>query len=298
MRIERLENKISETVSSFRDFERVDRFLRFAGSGNVHNFSIENQIAIFFQNPDATVLAPFDQWKKVGRYPMQGGGISVYPIQENSIFSHFSDIIFDISGTKGQDFHILGITDEHRLVYYRRKGGHLRENNVDDTFRDYFSSEIESYCNAYIASVHQDLSFENMEKSEAVFFLICEFVKVEFFTRVGIKYELPEFCEDVFYNHLFLENMEFDNELFMKVLRVVRVISHEKIRELVNTAQSCEKGKEYGYDREPVGRDNDNGINRADGNESNGKYDGGRSTGVLGRGADGTLSGEIGRAHV
>ena len=28
MRIEKLENKINETVSSFRDFGRVDRFLR------------------------------------------------------------------------------------------------------------------------------------------------------------------------------------------------------------------------------------------------------------------------------
>lgn len=89
MRIEKLENKINETVSSFRDFGRVDRFLRFAGRGNIHNFSIENQIAIFFQNPAATVLAKFDQWKKVGRYPMQGRGVSVYPIQDNSVFSHF-----------------------------------------------------------------------------------------------------------------------------------------------------------------------------------------------------------------
>lgn len=297
MRIEKLENKINETVSSFRDFGRVDRFLRFAGSGNIHNFSIENQIAIFFQNPAATVLAKFDQWKKVGRYPMQGRGVSVYPIQDNSVFSHFSEIVFDVSGTRGKDFHILEITDEHRLVHYRRKDGRLRETDADASFCDCFSAEIESYCVAYLNSAHPDLTFEDPEKADAIFSLICEFSKVEFFTRAGVKYEMSESCESAFYKHLFSDNMEFDHALFTKMLRIVRVVSHEKIRELIDTAQSYEKGKEYGYERESARRDNGNGSKnseRGHARESAGKHDGGRSTDVSGRGTDGTLSGIAG----
>lgn len=297
MRIEKLENKINETVSSFRDFGRVDRFLRFAGSGNIHNFSIENQIAIFWQNPDATVLAKFDQWKKTGRYPVQGSGVSVYPIQNNSVFSHFSEIVFDVSGTKGKDFHILEITDAHRLVHYRRKDGRSQETDADAAFCDCFSAEIESYCEAYLNSAHPDLTFEDPEKADAIFSLICEFSKVEFFTRARIKYEMPESCESAFYKHLFSANMEFDHALFTKMLRVVRVVSHEKIRELIDTAQSYEKGKEYEYERESAGRDNSNGSEepeRRHGRESAGEHDGGRGTDVSGRGTDGALSGIAG----
>lgn len=295
MRIEKLESKINETVFSFRDFGRVDRFLRFAGSGNIHNFSIENQIAIFFQNPDATVLAKFDQWKKVGRYPLQGRGVSVYPFQDNSIFSHFSEIVFDVSGTKGKDFHILEITGEHRLVHYRRKDWRSRKTDADDSFCDGFSMEIENYCESYLNSAHPDLMLEDVEKRDAIFFLIREFSKVEFFTRAGIKYDMSEYCENVFYRYLFSADMEFDHTLFTKMLRVVRVISHEKIRELIDTALSYEKGKEYGYERKSVGRDN-NGSERSEqehDRESIRKYDGERSTGVPGRETDGTLSGIV-----
>lgn len=297
MRIEKLENKINETVSSFRDFGRVDRFLRFAGSGNIHNFSIENQVAIFWQNPDATVLAKFDQWKKVGRYPIQGSGVSVYPIQDNSVLSHYSEIVFDVSGTKGKDFHILEITGEHRLVHYRRKDVHSQETDTDGSFRDCFSVEIENYCEAYLNSAHPDLTFEDPEKADAIFSLIREFSKVEFFTRSGIKYEMPESCESAFYKHLFSVNMEFDHALFTKMLRIVRVISHEKIRELIDTAQSYEKGKEYGYERESVGRDYSNGSGGSEperGSRSIGEHDGGGSTDVSRRGTDGALSGIVG----
>lgn len=297
MRIEKLENKINETVSSFRDFGRVDRFLRFAGSGNIHNFSIENQIAIFWQNPDATVLAKFDQWKKVGRYPIQGSGVSVYPIQDNSILSHFSEIVFDVSGTKGKDFHILEITGEHRLVHYRRKDGHSQETDTDGSFRDCFSAEIENYCEAYLNSAHPDLTFEDPEKADAIFSLICEFSKVEFFTRAGINYEMSESCESAFYKHLFSANMEFDHALFTKMLRIVRVVSHEKIRELIDTAQSYEKGKEYEYERESIGRDNSDGSGGSEperGRESIGEHDRGRSADVSRRGTDGALSGIVG----
>ncbi|MBE6035570.1 MAG: hypothetical protein E7222_12870 [Clostridiales bacterium] len=302
MRIENLEEKIAATIASMRDFNIVTDFLRFAGSGNIHNLSVENQISIFLQNPDASVVASFDQWKKIGRYPKQGTGISVYPRQNNTIFSKFSDIVFDFTGTYGADFKSLAINAAHRTEYYNRKNNipGSSENTVTDTlFQNYCCGEIEKFCDEYLLSSHPDLLFADTYKKDAVFYLIQEFTKVEFFTRIGVYYELPDNASETFKKYLITQDNSFESNLFTKMLQIVRVVSHEKIREVIDTAQRYENQKrkesERGNEQKSIGgNDNRNAGGNSIERKPASENDRGRSPGTPGREPNGIVSRTIG----
>ncbi|MEQ2527586.1 ArdC family protein [Bacillaceae bacterium CLA-AA-H227] len=106
---------IEEGVKSITSSDRYQEFLKF--SSRFYNYSINNQILIWVQKPNATFVAGFQTWKKMGR-PVKKGekGIRILaPVQvsvnkvnedgEEEVikFNRYQMIsVFDISQTKGE----------------------------------------------------------------------------------------------------------------------------------------------------------------------------------------------------
>ncbi|MBU8855400.1 ImmA/IrrE family metallo-endopeptidase [Bacillus sp. FJAT-26377] len=111
--IEKLENGIKDVMTS----DRFAEWLKFASS--FHKYSFGNAILIFLQNPKATMVKGFGEWKKDGRYVKKGEkAIKILaPIVKKKDKSEDSDDksdkheivgfryvnVFDVSQTKGKE---------------------------------------------------------------------------------------------------------------------------------------------------------------------------------------------------
>jgi antirestriction protein ArdC len=103
-------DQLRQGIESVSDSERFKEYLRFSAS--FHAYSLHNRILIWLQKPDATQVAGFHTWLKLGRYVRKGEkGIAIfapcaYPAknddEEARIF--FKVVyVFDISQTDGND---------------------------------------------------------------------------------------------------------------------------------------------------------------------------------------------------
>lgn len=86
--VERLHATIAEQVEALRGSEEWTRFLAFAQA--FHHYSLNNLLLIFAQNPDATHVAGYRTWQKLGRQVRKGehgirifGGRDVRTVTEN-----------------------------------------------------------------------------------------------------------------------------------------------------------------------------------------------------------------------
>lgn len=71
--LDRLIEGVSETIDS----EPFKQFLE--TMGQFHHYSVNNQLLIHMQKPDATRCAGFNRWKKLGRWVKQGeSGIKIF----------------------------------------------------------------------------------------------------------------------------------------------------------------------------------------------------------------------------
>ncbi|MEW4242299.1 ArdC-like ssDNA-binding domain-containing protein [Priestia megaterium] len=111
--IEKLENGIKDVMTS----DRFAEWLKFASS--FHKYSFGNAMLIFLQNPKATMVKGFGEWKKDGRYVKKGEkAIKILaPIVKKKDKSEDSDDksdkheivgfryvnVFDVSQTKGKE---------------------------------------------------------------------------------------------------------------------------------------------------------------------------------------------------
>lgn len=69
-RLEAAYAKLEEGVQQITDSEAFKDYLRFLGS--FHNYSANNVMLIHMQNPEATMVAGFHDWKKKGRFVRKG----------------------------------------------------------------------------------------------------------------------------------------------------------------------------------------------------------------------------------
>ena len=63
-------DKLQEAVAEIVSGEEWKRMLQVASK--FHNYSFNNQLMIFLQRPDATVVAGFNRWKSLGRFVKKG----------------------------------------------------------------------------------------------------------------------------------------------------------------------------------------------------------------------------------
>ena len=89
-----------------------------AAMGKFHRYSLNNMLMIVSQRPDATEVAGFGTWKKLGRWVKKGEkGISILvPVRyrrkdqpalveepEETVLGYMGGFVFDISQTEGDD---------------------------------------------------------------------------------------------------------------------------------------------------------------------------------------------------
>lgn len=67
---EELHTRLADQVASLADSEQWQRFLNFTAS--FHSYSLNNLLLIWAQLPDATRVAGFRQWEKLGRHVRKG----------------------------------------------------------------------------------------------------------------------------------------------------------------------------------------------------------------------------------
>lgn len=274
MRIENLEKLVVKTTNDLANIERFIEFLAFMGHGNLHNFSVENQLAIFGQAPDASVMADFEQWKKIGRYPLMNSGISVYPFNSNGVFKRFSDCLFDLAGTKGREIKPWKISDEQRnnLVHYFY-------GSSPESYKTYFRNYIQRQIEADIINGESELVFpEDNEKTNDVCNFISECSYKVYMERIDVPYELSQNAKSCFNAHLAPDG-KINMPLFNKCLSYVQSISHMLIG-LTGSYVITENRREK-ENAESRNRDYSEQRNIADtrieGNETLSKYDRGRS---------------------
>ena len=110
-------DKLQEAVQSIVTGEDWQRMLRTAAK--FHRYSFQNQLLIFLQRPDATVVAGFNRWRSLGRFVKKGEkGIAIFaPCRyktkvetddgEEKTMQQIRGFrlvhVFDISQTEGED---------------------------------------------------------------------------------------------------------------------------------------------------------------------------------------------------
>lgn len=62
--------RFEDAVGAIQDSESFRRWLDV--SSRFHNYSLGNQLLIAFQRPDATYVAGFNAWLKLGRHVLKG----------------------------------------------------------------------------------------------------------------------------------------------------------------------------------------------------------------------------------
>ena len=116
-RLQAAHDKLQEAVADIVSGDQWKRMLQVAAK--FHNYSFNNQLMIFLQRPDATVVAGFNRWKLLGRFVKKGEkGLAIFaPCKyktkvedDDGNEQSFQQIrgfrvvhVFDISQTEGDD---------------------------------------------------------------------------------------------------------------------------------------------------------------------------------------------------
>ncbi|MEQ6359520.1 ArdC family protein [Thermoanaerobacter thermohydrosulfuricus] len=117
-KVKELYDKLLQGVQEVFSSEKYAEFLEF--SKNFRNYSFENTVLIFAQKPDATYVAGYKTWEKLGRHVKKGEkGIAIFaPLvkkekivneetgeeEEITKLNGFRIVyVFDISQTEGKD---------------------------------------------------------------------------------------------------------------------------------------------------------------------------------------------------
>lgn len=130
--LENIITKLDEGIKSVINSNQFSDWLKFAKS--FHNYSFGNTMLIFLQNPQATMVKGFQEWKRDGRYVKKGEkAIKILaPIiknnedkseeKEKEIVGFRYVNVFDVSQTTGKELPLLkpklleGGEDEHKAL--------------------------------------------------------------------------------------------------------------------------------------------------------------------------------------
>ena len=254
MRVENLEKCISEKIDSFNTIEKVNDFLSFCGRGNLYLTSAENVVAIYAQKPDATLVAPFDTWKKHDRYPANPNvGIAVYPFNTTGIFSNFTDYVFDISETRARgterSIRLWNITDEIRDSYLQYK---KKIASYEGDFEQFFYSKFTDDALSDIIEYHKELVFDDESKTLELQNYIGECALKIYLTRCGMSYNFSEKATHTFEKYFVNEHNEVNSSLFIKCMKITQNIAVKELQ--LTSAYVIEEKRRMKNEQKPTGR--------------------------------------------
>lgn len=276
MRIEGLEKLVCDTAKSINSVEKLEDFLMFMGTGNMHHWSIANLLAIYAQKPTATLVVDFTQWKKRNRYPKKDSGIAVYPFNTSGVMGRFCDYIFDVSDTKIKSGDVKNANIKPWSMIPEIMESYLRVNAAPEniSFGEYSYSVFKICSETYFAMHEDEYKSDILEnRIELLQEFVSECCMKMYMTRCNQPYYLSEKSINTF-NQLFMNNTDIVNiDLFMKCFGVVQQITHLEIN-AITTYVISEKRRIKNEQRNI-----DNG-NRNRGNEPTGSNDGAGMGGI------------------
>ena len=280
MRVENLEKCVADTITSINTLEKLEEFLSFCGRGNLYVASAENLLAIYAQDPEASIVTGYDGWKSHGRYPLQNSGIAVYPFNTSGVMGHFTEYLFDIKGTKGRDIKLWTMTDEIMHTYFLQRSEEKPvEGNMTDFFKNLF---YENVLGVTLAN-HKDLWFEeeDIEKRWHIHNFISECVLKVYLTRCGIDYAISDDARAIF-NHYYLDaDRKVNVALLMKSVKVVQEVVVRELQ-MTSTYVVTEKRRMKNEQRSVDG----NNRGRNDGKENDDEPDDERGGSLASSGAE------------
>ena len=266
MRVENLEKCIAKKVLSINTVDELEKLLEFWGRGNMYMFSAENLIAIYAQNPEATIVSSFDVWKQHGRYPLQNTGIAVYPYNTTGVFGKFTDYLFDVKGTSGQrEGKFWSSTDDILESYIKTRDNEYTKTDEKNDIQTYFNSTFYESTLKTILYEHTELLFETeeMEKRFRIHKFITNCITKVFLTRCGIEYVLSENTKDIFKQYLINDEGAVNAPLLMKCMRVMQeTITQELV--LLSNYVIKEKRKRKDEQGNNIEKSNANSGERSD----------------------------------
>jgi len=179
-----LENIMKQLEDGIKDVMTSDRFaewLKFASS--FHNYSFGNAMLIFLQNPKATMVKGFGEWKKDGRYVKKGEkAIKILaPIvkkkETNEVKADKSDEheivgfryvnVFDVSQTKGKELPFVspklleGGTEEQEQLLTKW----IKALNIPVIFKDTGKANGYFHLKENYIAIHKDRSIMQQLKT-------------------------------------------------------------------------------------------------------------------------------------
>lgn len=104
--------RLEDAVAEIHDSESFRRWLDI--SSRFHSYSLGNQLLIAMQKPDATYVAGFHAWRKLGRYVRKGEtGIRIMVPharkvvtedgeEERRVYGFGTGVVFDVTQTEGE----------------------------------------------------------------------------------------------------------------------------------------------------------------------------------------------------
>lgn len=118
-------------------------------AGRIYKFEFDNVLMVYAQKPNATLIADFDTWKKVGRYVKSGSkGAAVF---RSKALSNPARYVFDISDTGGIDSNLtweFTADNIHRYVAKLAEQGEvfiydeLNEKDEKNLLKDFTKHEV------------------------------------------------------------------------------------------------------------------------------------------------------------
>lgn len=210
-----------------RGFSFYTEFLAFTGQGNLHRFSVKNQMIIFAQNPKASIVVPYKTWENVGRHPKRRSGIKVFP---SDWWVNKENYVFDIKDTYGQTFSGAWSFEDADLKDYVLQKIAPYGNSLD--------TAIENLTRTYVCDILKERN-ENCNEltDEKTVNFIIECSNYVVLTRTGEHYSLSQEAKETF------EKVKDYQNFILSIQPFIQQTAHAILKAFGIYAQ--ERGKEY-----------------------------------------------------
>lgn len=189
-RSKKLAKRIEKQLIDFTNQDEFKRYLHFMAS--MRNYSLENQLLIFSQNPRASYVAGFSAWKKLNRYVNKGEkaifikapifteksiidkepnkSISEKTKAERVLMGYKFVSVFDISQTSGEELRLPRDfvkenfeTSEQATIIYERLTRFLQEKTNVKVYEERYS--IEERGRGFYAPATHEIVINSSETS-------------------------------------------------------------------------------------------------------------------------------------
>ena len=144
------DNAIHTATKSAKTWEEICRM-----AGQIYRYEFENVLMVYHQNPQATLVADYDTWKKVDRYVRRGSkGIAIFA---SRALKPYVRHVFDVSATGGKKQKLIWDLDGDNLRDYlllQQREGKLEQ--VTEGDREVLMKQFKDFTDAQIGVIIEE----------------------------------------------------------------------------------------------------------------------------------------------